>query len=62
MDPYLYAAGMRGESFKIDDISELDEFARKAEEINANTTINRETPLKWVTWLIARFKEISSLE
>lgn len=35
MDPYIHAAGGRGEGFRIDDINDLDEFAWQQAKIKA---------------------------
>ena len=54
MDPYLYTAGMRGEGFKIDDISDLDEYARVGEEMKIVETNTKSKISNWVAKIIAR--------
>ena len=60
MDPYLYTAGMRGEGFKIDDISDLDEYARVAEEMKIVETNTKSKISNWVAKIIARLGYIEN--
>ena len=57
MDPYLYSAGQHGEGFKIDDIQDLNEFARTGEEKKLARTAAKPGFVKWLERLLPAVKE-----
>lgn len=62
MDTYLYTAGIRGEGYKIDNISDLDEYARAGEEMKIVETDKKPKKSNWVAKIIARLRYVENHE